>query len=450
MNLGSLKSFFQKGDQRTIKVKKNIIASLLLKGCMIAVSFLLVPMTLGYLNSYEYGIWLTINSVLSWVYIFDIGLGNGLRNKLTEALAKEDYESGKIYVSTSFFCMFIIAAIIFIIFSFGEHFIDWYEFMNVDPAKIEGLDNIITIVFGFTCILFVFKMIGNIYMAYQLPAVNNALGFGGSFLSLIIIFILTKTTPTGSLREVAIYFSGAPALIYLLAYPVTFRKFRQIAPSFKAVRLKYFKSLASLGLNFMFIQIAVLIVFMTSNIIISKLFGPEEVTPYNIAFKYFSIVSMVFTIILTPIWSAVTDAQARNDYEWIKRSLKKMLRIWLLLVGGLAVMVVGANLFYKIWVGNEVNVPFQLSLWMAVYTAITTLGNLFAHIINGLGKLRIQLIYSIAQGIVYIPLAIICGRTFGVQGILISLCFICVFSTAIAGYQCKLLLSHKAKGIWVK
>lgn len=417
---------------------------------MIAVSFVLVPMTLGYLNSYEYGIWLTINSVLSWVYIFDIGLGNGLRNKLTEALAKNDYTSGKIYVSTSFFGMFIIATIIFIIFLSINRFIDWYEFMNVDPGKTPDLKSIITIVFGFTCILFVFKMVGNIYMAYQLPAVNNALSFGGSFLSLIIIFILTHTETAGSLREVAIYFSGAPVVIYLLAFPLTFKKFKEIAPSFKTIKLKYFKGLASLGLNFMLIQIAVLIVFMTSNIIISKLFGPEEVTPYNIAFKYFSIVSMVFTIILTPIWSAVTDAQARSDYEWIRRSLKKMFRIWLLLVGGLAIMVFGADLFYKLWVGSQVNVPFQLSLWMAIYIAITTLGNLFAHIINGLGKLRVQLIYSIAQGIVYIPLAIICGKTFGVQGILISLCFICVFSTAIAGYQCKLLLSHKAKGIWVK
>lgn len=445
-----LKNFFLKGDQRSLLVKKNIIASLLLKGCAILVSFMLVPMTLGYLNEYEYGIWLTLNSVLSWVYIFDIGLGNGMRNKLTEALAKKDFESGKIYVSTSFFCMFIIAAAIFIIFFACQKFIDWYEFMNVDPKKIFDLGGIVSIVFGLTCLLFVFKLVGNIYMAYQLPAVNNFLGFAGSLISLIIIFILTKTTAEGSLKDVAIYFSAAPVAVYLIAYPITFKKFKEIKPSFKAIKLIYFKSLASLGINFMLIQLAVLVIFMTSNIIISKLFGPEEVTPYNIAFKYFSIVSMIFSIILAPIWSAVTDAYTRGDYSWIKRSLNKMLRIWMILVIGLVVMVAGAKLFYHLWVGDDVSVPFQLSLWMAIYTAITTLGNLFANIINGFGKLRIQLIYAIAQGIIYIPLAVFCGKMFGVQGILISLSAICIFSTLIAGYQCKLLLSQQAKGIWNK
>lgn len=76
---------------------------MIFKGGTILISLILVPMTLSYLNPYEYGIWLTLSSTLAWIYTFDIGLGNGLRNKLTEALALNDLKLARIYVSTSFF-----------------------------------------------------------------------------------------------------------------------------------------------------------------------------------------------------------------------------------------------------------------------------------------------------------------------------------------------------------
>ena len=103
-------------NKRTKLAIKNIGVSLILKGASILISFILVPLTLDYLNSYEYGIWLTLNSVLSWIYLFDIGLGNGLRNRLTEALAAKNFELGKIYVSTTFFFMTLIVVAFYLLF----------------------------------------------------------------------------------------------------------------------------------------------------------------------------------------------------------------------------------------------------------------------------------------------------------------------------------------------
>lgn len=446
-----LSTFFQ-GNKRTVLLKKNVIASFVLNGGSILISFVLVPMTLGYLNEYEYGVWLTLNSILSWIYIFDIGLGNGLRNRLTEALARNDFQSAKIYVSTSFFCMSIIAGLIFGIFFLAQHFIDWYGFLNVDPTKVGNLDSVIVIVVATVCLTFVFKLIGSIYMAHQLPAVNNLLTFLGSLVSLIVIAILKQTTD-GSLKEVAITFTASAALIYILAYPLTFKKYKTISPSFNAIKLSHFKSLATLGINFMLIQIAVLVIFMTSNVIISRLFGPEEVTPYNIAFKLFSAFNMAFTILLSPLWSAVTDAYTRGDYNWIRHSMQKMKKIWILMTIAMIITVMLAKYLYNLWVGDEVVIPLQLSAWMAVYIALSSLSNLYANIINGFGKLKLQLISALIQGIVYIPLAVWCSKLFGVCGILVALSAICLFSSVINGLQCRLLMSGKdcdSNNIWNK
>lgn len=55
-----------------------------------------------------------------------------------------------------------------------------------------------------------------------------------------------------------------------------------------------------LGLKFFIIQIATVVLYETSNLIIAQLFGPAQVTPYNVAGKYFGIIPMVMGIIMTP------------------------------------------------------------------------------------------------------------------------------------------------------
>ena len=77
-----------KGHERSIKAKKNILGLLAIKGASIIIGFIMVPLTIGYINPTRYGIWLTLSSIVAWLSYFDIGFGHGLRNKFAEALAK--------------------------------------------------------------------------------------------------------------------------------------------------------------------------------------------------------------------------------------------------------------------------------------------------------------------------------------------------------------------------
>ena len=62
--IDKLKILLTHGDARTRKLKSNIILSILLKGVSVAVTFLLVPATIDYVNSELYGVWLTLATVL--------------------------------------------------------------------------------------------------------------------------------------------------------------------------------------------------------------------------------------------------------------------------------------------------------------------------------------------------------------------------------------------------
>ena len=66
-------NFFTKGHKRSLEAKKNIIGSLLIKGCSIAIGLVAVPLTINYINPAQYGIWLTLSSMIAWFSFFDIG-----------------------------------------------------------------------------------------------------------------------------------------------------------------------------------------------------------------------------------------------------------------------------------------------------------------------------------------------------------------------------------------
>jgi hypothetical protein len=269
------------GDIRSSLVKKNIYLSFLIKGFSILISLLLVPLTLNYLSVYEFGVWLTLSSIFTWINYFDIGLGNGLRNRLTVAMAKGDSKLGQIYISTTFFILLLIVSIVFLMFLAVQPFLNWSEILNVRPTEVANLNKVIILSFAFFCINFVLKIIGIVYVAAQRPAINDLIALFGSLLSLIIIFILTKTT-NGSLINIAIVLSAAPVVILLLAYPITFSgHFSNYKPTLRAVKPAYALDMMNLGVQFFILQISSLIIFGTSNIIISRILGPEQVAPYN-------------------------------------------------------------------------------------------------------------------------------------------------------------------------
>lgn len=436
-------------DERTRKAAKNILASILFKGGSILISLLLVPLTLSYLNDYEYGVWLTLSSILSWVYILDIGLGNGLRNKLAEALALNKLKLAKVYVSTALYSLTGIVVLIYLLFLILQQWLDWNAILNVDPTRIDSVNSIVTIVFAFFCASFVLKTIGNIYMAYQQPAINDMLLFLGNLLSLIFIYLCTIFS-SGSLEKVAILFSAAPVVVFALAFPFTFWKYKEIRPSISCIHTRYLKQLMSLGIQFFVIQISCLVVFMTSNFVISQLFGPEQVTPYNIAFKYFSIINMGFTIVLTPVWSAVTNAYTIKDIDWIRSLMKKIILIWGVFVLFTFIMILLSTQVYRLWIGSNISVSFSLSIACGVYVTISNWNNIFAYMLNGIGKIRLQLYSSIISGLLFLPLAFYLGNKMGITGIMIAMSCCLFISSAWSPIQFWKIITNKANGIWNK
>lgn len=452
--INKLKKFITEGNKRSVEAKKNVIGSMLIKVMSIAISLVMVPMTIHYINPTQYGIWLTMSSMVAWISFFDIGFTQGLRNRFAEAKAKGNRELAKTYVSTAYFFIGIIFITIWVILLLVNQFIDWGRLLNINEKAAHEVSVLAYIIFSYFCFQFVFKIITTILIADQKPAKAVMLDLFGQFLSLIAIYILTKLT-SGSLIYLALALGVAPTLVIIGANLYFFKtKYKDYAPSLRFVKKKYAKDIMALGFKFFILQIAAIVQYQTILFLIAHYFDPLQVTSYNIAYKYFGILQMGFMILVTPLWSGVTDAYNSGDIEWIRNAVTKYLYILIPFILTGAAMLAISKPIYDLWLGeNVVIVPFTISLLCYVFISTTLFAYIFVFVINGIGALQIQFYSSIITSIAFVALSMILIKHFhfGVESILISSIVSNLFGLIIAPIQYyQIIIKRKQAGIWLR
>ena len=437
-------------NSRNKMLKNNILFSGFLKIVGLLTSLVIVPITINYLNNEVYGIWMTITSILYWITTFDIGLGNGMRNYLTEALATNNTKLGKKYISTTMLLLSLIALSMAIVLLYPLITINFNNFFNTSAIAGNELRIAVVIAVGFTLMNFVLKNIGMIFVAMQKYAINDLLSISGNVIALIIIYILTKVT-TGNLVLVVLAYTMTSCVVFLLAAIPLFWKHPELKPSLRFFDKSLGKKIVGKGFGFFVIQISsCLVIFGAANFFITQSCGPTAVTTYNIAYKFFNLLVIAYTIILAPMWNAYTDAYVKGDMQWIKATFNKALKFWVLSIcGGLGMLLI-CNLFYKLWIGNMVNVPLSVSASTLVYVCFFNLNNCATYLINGLNKIFVQIIISLAVTALYIITVLAFGRKLGVEGIVLSMAASYAVMSVVHLYQCRKLINGKADGIWNK
>jgi len=436
-------------SERTKAIIKQIGMSSIYKVVSIAINFFLVPLSIAYLGSEKYGLWLTIFSFIGWFSFFDFGIGNGLRNKLTTALSSNDMKLAKSYVSTAYFSMMFIVFFLITIFAIPFYFVPWESFFNyVDNS--ESIVQLLSIVYTIFAINLVLKMITTIYFADQKSSVPGFIQMIGQIIIFGTIYIATQSE-NSSLIFYGSVVVGSQMLVFILAsFIAFFGKYSAIRPSLKAFDRTHLRDILSLGGKFFLIQITYIFIYSTDNLIINYFLGAEQVTIFNIAFKYFMFATMATSIILEPYWSAFTNAATNNDEQWIKRSLINLLKISAMVSLVIIAMVFVADIAYELWIGNNIKVPFLLTVLIAINTIISVFMRPFVMYINGLSKLKLQMYNGIFAAILNIPLSIVLSVNYdmGISGVILSTILLQLPASIIYPLQVYKLVNKTSKGIW--
>ncbi len=445
--------FITKGHERSVRAKKNIVSSLIIKGASIAISFISLPITLNYVDSSTYGVWLTMSSIVGWFAFFDIGLTQGLRNRFAEAKAKGDDILARIYVSTTYAILSIIFIGVWLIFLIVNNFLDWSKILNVSESMRPDVTTLALIVFTYFCISFVFKIITTILLADQYPAWSSLIDLIGQAIALLLIIILVKTTE-GSVIKLGLALCIAPLVVLIGANFILFNsKYKRFRPAISHVRFPYARELFNIGLKFFIIQVAAIIQYQTANIIIARNFGTADVTAYNVVYKYFGIPYMIFNIFLIPFWSASTEAYLKKDINWIRNGIRRYNQLGLLMLICTVLMLIFSAPFYRLWLGEgKVTVAFSLTFWGFVYFNVMMFGGKYVQFLNGISALRIQFITSIISPVLYLGVVLLLIKYFhiGVYAIFIGAILASFNGYILAPIQYHMVINRNKKGIWTK
>jgi O-antigen/teichoic acid export membrane protein len=447
--INSLNRFIKSGEKRSARLKKNIINSFLIRSLSVSINLLIVSLSLKYVDPIQYGIWLTLTSIISWFTYFDFGMGNGLRNKLATAIAFEEYDKAKKYVSTTYAIFTIIAISVFVLFCFVNPYIDWTHILNIPSTVGDDIHLVLMVLLGSLCIQFVVQLINTVLNSLQETARAEFITLLGQ-VGMLITLIILKYTVNGSLKILIIALNIAPLTIVFLASLLHYnRKHNLIAPSIKSIDFSYAKSILNVGGAFFLIQIGSLILFQTDNIIITRILGPEAVTKFNVTYKLYSIIIVVFSIIAAPYWSAFTEAWAKKDYQWINRSIKRLREVWMFTSFVIVpVFFALAKFLFKIWLPENIVINLSLSVSMAVYVICSTCLSFNCYFLYGISKLRVLLILYVLVTVTNVPLGIVMGKLLGIEGVILANVIAFILMNIVLWIQTNKILHQKAIGIW--
>ena len=429
-----------RSDERHRLIILSSLTSVAAKIISGATALITVPLTLHYLGSERYGMWMTMSSFLVMLSFADLGIGNGLLNQVAAAYGRDDPQEIRKYVSSGFFVLTIIAATILVLFAVVYYYVPWFEIFNVksDLARQEAGPAFAIIIASIA--LSVPASI--VQTGMQLGFMANLWQCGASVLGLIGIVVAIYLE--AGLPWLVLAFVGAPLSIAVINSIFFFGKLRpDIAPALMAVSRDAMTRVVHTGALFLGLQIAGSVILASNNIFIAQVLGAEAVTQYAVPERLFNLITLITAMILAPLWPAYGEANARGDQAWVKRTLKRSLFTGVGFAALIAsILLVTAPSIIRLWVGDAVMPSFILLLGLALWKVIEVGGNAVAMFQNGYNLVRFQLVTATLVAISVVPLKIALLQVVGVSG--------AIWATIISYTICSVLPTFVVVRRWWK
>ena len=408
---------------------KNLILNYIFKLTSIVLGFVSTRLILGYLGTTLYGLWVTIASVISWMNSGDLGIGNGLRNELAAAYAKNDKERQYKLIDAAFSSMIKVACFLLVLILVISEFL----------FRTNILDHNVRAAMYITAIFFCVNLILGVSQSV-------ALGYQKSWMSSLIILLIQVFLIAGVLvldalkvsANLEIYavingisttFPNVLLIIYLQKCGIKFN----VVKGFQSEK-EIVCAITRVGLSFFGIQICSVILYSTDNVIINRILNSEMVSKYEVITKVYNAGNSVFSILLIALWSAVTYHLAQGDTKWIVNKIKQLLVVWFGFCAGVLLVSIMFNRIVTVWLGsNFFYYEPSIVLLFAIFCMASSYCAIFANVLNGMGRTKLQLVISFFETIINIPLSVILATIFGMGILGVKLAtFICVLLSSIA------------------
>lgn len=383
-------------NRRDEKLYYDILGTYIIKGGSILVGLVTVPTFIKYFNNnITLGFWFTLLSIFQWMLTFDIGVGNGIRNKLSYAMARKDFDlsqklviNGYILSGALSFLFFIIGLVIYYIF-------DISSFFTSSEISSKTIQYVLIIVFIGVLIQFFLKITNSILYSLQKITLVNLSNLITSILILIYTLLFTNGELDTKLLNLSLVYSFCINVPLIITTVILFYKYLPfIKMNRSLIDIDIISSILKLGGSFFLIQVYLLLINSTNEFLISKLYSSEYVVNYSVYIRYFSIITNFFILLVNPIWTSLSKYYAENNITQmlvLYKSLKKILFLSFTLNIFLSLV---SKLIIPIWLGQS---GFQIrTIEIIVFLAYSyfSIRNIsVSSLANAISNLKVQFYY---------------------------------------------------------
>lgn len=391
----------EKSKDRYRRAGRTAITDMASRIVNIATALITVPVTLSYLGTDRYGLWMALTSFITFLNFTDMGFGIGIQNSLANCFGRDDKQSARYYISSGLFVMFLLFFVFVVVAFFLLPFIDFNKIVTVqsETAASELLPTVQAMFIAFGLGLPA-GMIQRIYNAYQQGYWGNMQLTAGNILGLISIFVCIHFKL--GLPAIAFVFMSARFIVMLGGSVVLFIKRPWLRPSLFAVRWDFTKQIFNIGLTAMWAELAAILIVSGPFLVIAHQISTAAVTPFSVTQRLVGVVTMLLTVVVIPLWPAYSEAATRGDWNWVNRTFKHTIKFYVvILLPAFLFLTLLGQWVIRLWTGKLEAVP-DWSLLMAcnVWMLFRGWNTICCVLLNGLNQMIGQAIYGMFFGIV--------------------------------------------------
>jgi O-antigen/teichoic acid export membrane protein len=382
-----------------------------------ATSILTVRLTFQYLGAERYGMWMTITSIVMMLGFADLGMSNGLINIVAYAIGREDWRAARRAIASAFWMLSSVAAIAVLALAAAYPFIDTSKLFNVHSSIAVRESGPALFVF-FLCFAANLPLgtVRSTQTGMQNAFVNNIWGTAGTVASLIALLLAIHLH--AGLPLLVLSLAGPPVLVSLLNGVELFGlSHPELLPTPGAFSRESASRVFRTGVMFLLLQISFSVGMQTDNVVIAQIMGAKSVADYAVPARMFGMINAFLIMVSGAMWPAYADAMARSDWPWIRKSFMRVVGFGTAItVIATAFLVYFGNKILAIWVGPQMHASPTLLAVFAIQCILYAYLQPINFLMNGIGKLRVQVISGLVMAFLNLALSIVFVKLYGIVG----------------------------------
>lgn len=380
------------------------------------ISLIYTPFMLVTLGSGEYGLFSLTNTIISYIYLLDMGFGNAIIRYNSKYMAEKD-EIGRRNLNGMFLILYCIIAIIaallgiFLYSNFNSWFAQGLSPKEISKTKIMFAIAILNLVCSFPLNVF-----NGIIISHEKFIFTKLVALIRTVLNPIVmtIILLCGYKAIGMLIGSTIFNIGLGIVNIIYCFRVL-----KLKLSFNKFDKKLFIEIFNFSFFIFLSSIAYNIYWSTDQFILGMFVSSTAIAVYTIGSQlngYFISFSNVLNSMFLPKLTKLTTLKHRDNKE-LMDILIRISRIQYFLATFILVgfILVGKQ-FIKEWAGPDYNNSYYIALLIMLPQLISIIQSLFATLLEAMNKHRIKSFIYLGVALLNLVLTLILVKPYGAIG----------------------------------